>query len=170
MCRRSWTAGFSKGVLQWVSKGTRVRRRVLRRRFSEDRDFAKGVAGTVSLPMFSVFFRFLPFLSAFFRFFRFHFCPFWMFFSGSDFFCFHPLFSVSLSEKNGETPFAARPLLRNPEKRASIRCSESGGIKHAPIVVTILCRLRPPSLELALLLCWVRAGSGPFLGEQFIST
>ena len=57
------------------------------------RGFAKGVAGTVSLPIFSVFIRFLPFLlffrvpifSVFFRFF-FRFLPF--------FFRFFPFFSV----------------------------------------------------------------------------
>ena len=68
------------------------------------RGFAKGVAGTVSLPNFfpfsSVFFRLLPFSSVFFRF----------------FFPFSSFSSVSCSEKkkNGETPFA-RPLLRNPD-------------------------------------------------------
>ena len=86
------------------------------------RDFAKGVAGTVSLPIFSVFFRFLPFLSVFFLFFRFHFCPFWMFFSGSDFFPFSSVFfhfflfsSVSLSEKTGRhrsrDPFCETPTI-----------------------------------------------------------
>ena len=63
------------------------------------RGFAKGVTGTVSLPIFfpfssvfSVFSLFSPFSPCFFRF----------------------LLSVSFSEKNGETPIA-KPLLRNPE-------------------------------------------------------
>ena len=72
-------------------------------------------------PFFSVFFRFLPFfpcfLSVFFRFFRL--LPLFSFFSlyfrcFPFFFRFLPSFSVSFSEKNGETPFA-RPLLRNPD-------------------------------------------------------
>ena len=73
------------------------------------RGFAKGVAGTVSLPILSVFFSL--FSSVFFFF------PFWPFssvfavFSGSDFFRFLPF---HFEKKNGETPFA-RPLLRNPK-------------------------------------------------------
>ena len=72
------------------------------------RDFAKGVAGTVSLPIFAVLFLFFLF------FFRFHFCPFfWLFFFSSDFFRFLPfLFRVlpSRFQKKGgdtvrETPF-----------------------------------------------------------------
>ena len=101
-----------------------------------NRGFAKGVAGTVSLPIFSVFFRFLPFSSVF-SLFSFRFLPFFPRFL-SVFFRFFPFssfFSVSLSEKkkNGETPFA-RPLLQNPDLRAfgvnfrefSIGCSSLG--------------------------------------------
>ena len=83
-----------------------------------NRDFAKGVARTVSLPISSVFFHFFPFSSVFFRF-----LPFssWMFFSGSDFFRFLPFSSVSffrflsvaLSEKAGRhrsrDPFCETP-------------------------------------------------------------
>ena len=77
-----------------------------------NRGFAKGVAGTVSLPKFSAFFRFLPFFfqfslfsfpfsSVFFRFLPFvpRFFPFsspfpfLLFFSGSDFSVFFPFFS-----------------------------------------------------------------------------
>ena len=81
------------------------------------RDFAKGVAGTVSLPSFSVFFRF----------FRFHFFPFGSFFAVSFFspVFFVPFYSIVFpfflrfifrkkKKKNGEIPFA-RPLLRNPK-------------------------------------------------------
>ena len=76
--------------------------------FHSVRDFAKGIAGTVSLPIFSVFFRFLPFFSVFFRFFPF----------SSVFFCFHffsrgklwgisppPLRSVSNQGRNCESIF-----------------------------------------------------------------
>ena len=89
-------------------------------------DFAKGVAGTVSLPIFFHFFRFLPFFSVSFRFFLFHFFPFFavffFFFSGSDFlrfffsvffrifFRFLPFHFLRKKEKRGdtvrETPFA----------------------------------------------------------------
>ena len=66
------------------------------------RGFAKGVAGTVSLPIFPFFFRFLPFTSVFFRFFPvffpfssvfFRFLPFVSFLS--IFFPFLSVFSVS---------------------------------------------------------------------------
>ena len=67
----------------------------------------------MSLPIFSVFFRFLPFFSVFFRFFPFFPCFLSVFFR---FFPFSSVCSVSFSEKNGETPFA-RPLLRNPESK-----------------------------------------------------
>ena len=73
------------------------------------RGFAKGVAGTASLPIFSVFFRFLPFLSVF-PLSSFRFLPFFLRFLRF-------LFSISFSEKNGETPFA-RPLLRNPDQES----------------------------------------------------
>ena len=62
------------------------------------RGFAKGVAGTVSLPIFSVFFRFLPFSSIFsvFSLFSFRFLPFFsVFFRLFRFFPFFPFFSVS---------------------------------------------------------------------------
>ena len=81
-------------------------------------DFAKkGVAGTVSLPIFpcfSVFFRFLPFLP--FSFFPL-FCCFSLGGGGSDFF--RLVFFFSFSEQNGETPFA-RLFLRNPDSEERI--------------------------------------------------
>ena len=87
-------------------------------------------------PFFSVFFLF----SVFFRFFRFHFSPFCLFFSGSDFFrflpfssVFFPFSSVSFSEINGETPFA-RPLLRNPDLAIS-----SCGFSSLDRVNTLSC-------------------------------
>ena len=64
------------------------------------RDFAKGVAGTVSLPISS----FLPFF--------FLFLPFLLFFSGSDFFRFFRFLPFHF-QKKGETPFA-RPLCESP--------------------------------------------------------
>ena len=86
------------------------------------RDFAKGVAGTVSLPTFSVcsrflpvFFLFSPFFSSFSPFFfsffpRFSWFFFLVFFPFSFRFFFFAFSSVSLPEEYGETPFA-RPLL-----------------------------------------------------------
>ena len=85
------------------------------------RDFAQGVAGTVSLPIFSVFFffRFLPFFSVstflFACFFR---VPIFSFLF--LFFRFLPFSSVFFSfllfhfQKNGETPFA-RPFCETPK-------------------------------------------------------
>ena len=96
---------------------------------NSSRDFAKGVAGMVSLLIFSVFFRFFRFPPFFFRFPRFFplsFFPFLLLFLGSDFFRFFPLSSVFFSvffrfifrkKKRGdtvrETPFAKRRSSQN---------------------------------------------------------
>ena len=93
------------------------------------RDFAKGVAGTASLTIFSVFFRVLPFfLSVFFRFhffplsavfFGFRFLPFFRLLpTSSDFFCFFAVFFRFISrQRRGdtvrETP-VAKPRFLHP--------------------------------------------------------
>ena len=115
MCSRRWLRGLHAGgpveeaaPLVWEKNFLRG---------LKSWDFAKGVAGTVSLPISSVFFRFFPF-SSFFYPFPFLFPLFGCFFRVlifSFFFRFLPFSSVSFSEKKGETPFA-RPLLRNPKK------------------------------------------------------
>ena len=98
---------------------------------SQNRDFAKGVAGTVSLPTFSVFLpffpflpwffqfsSFFPFLSVSFRFFRFLSVSFRFFPSLSVSFRFFPFLSVSFVSFSGEKkgryrsqdPFCKTPI------------------------------------------------------------
>ena len=80
------------------------------------RNFAKGVARTVSLPFLSVFFLF----------------PFLLFFSGSVFSVFFRFFRF-ICKKDGETPFA-RPLLRNPERVKSL-CAFS--LANNPVIMLV---------------------------------
>ena len=125
------------------------------------RGFAKGVAGTVSLPFFFVFF---PFSSVFFRFFLVFF-PFSSVFSlfFSVFFRFLPFFSVffrffpfHFQKKNGETPFA-RPLLRNADCRTAAPPKRSWERALQPNFSEGACGL--PTLERSPRLRWTSMGN-----------
>ena len=89
-----------------------------------DRDFARRVAGTVSLPSFSVFFRSFP---VFFRFLPFRRFLFLLFFFGFRFFLFSSFFcfvsSVSFSEKRGDT-VRETPFCESPNRVFSAHLSE----------------------------------------------
>ena len=154
-----------------------------------NRDFAKGVAGTVLLPMFSSFFSFFfrfvfPF-SSFFSVAIVFLCL--LFLSGSDFFLFLfsafflPFSSVSFSTKNengghrSRDPFCETPTqiwndVMSSLKRSLLKGQESCGSVQGQSVQLADCRANCPGFITAGYYSWVGRKSGrksdEFLGNN----
>ena len=106
-----------------------------------NRGFAKGVAGSVSLPISSVFFRFLPFSSVFLRFFFpfssvfFRFLPFFLF---SSVFCFRFIFRKKRGDTVRETPFAKPRAKKTHPRKIQQRASQGWAWKR---IVSMISRI-----------------------------